>query len=111
MKYFHLYIKTDCPFCKNAVDLLEKREKGFIVTVLDKAMPELVDAIKTTYKHQTVPVVVEVDGNQCRLVGGYTELKTELDKPEEVDYVPVENISEEEKEIEDLIWRNHGQGD
>jgi len=78
MKFYHLYITTDCLFCKKAIDILEQGDKVFVVSVMDRA-PELLEAIKQQHNHLTVPVVLEMNGfNQGRLIGGCRELEQHL---------------------------------
>jgi len=97
--YYHLYVKTYCGFCKKAVELLTKKEKEFIVTLLDHS-PSMERAIKRKYKYETVPMIIEVkvetmDINEAgedkphadvireakySFIGGYTELEQHLTK-------------------------------
>jgi len=77
-EYFHLYIKVDCGFCKDAIDLLERESKEFVITVLDKC-PPFEEGIKSELGSKTVPIILKcvVPGKPV-LVGGYTELKAAI---------------------------------
>lgn len=75
MRYFNVFVKTDCPFCKKAIKLLTKNEKKFIVTVVDHA-EEFRQKIAETTGHPTVPVVLDIlEDGSAMLVGGFTELE------------------------------------
>jgi len=82
-EYFHLYIKVDCPFCADAINLLSAEQKEFIVTVMDKS-PFFVEEVKKQFNHPTVPVVLHVGGGNevpegnVLLVGGYDQLREYL---------------------------------
>tara|TARA_Y100000310_G_scaffold344717_1_gene459005 strand:+ start:2328 stop:2585 length:258 start_codon:yes stop_codon:yes gene_type:complete len=77
-EYFHLYIKVDCGFCKDAIDLLERENKEFVITVLDKCS-SFEEGIKRELGFRTVPIILKctVPGTPA-LIGGYTELKAAL---------------------------------
>jgi glutaredoxin len=78
--FFHLFIKVDCPYCKDAIDLLESKNSQYVVTVLDKS-ENYFQMVKNQFGHQTVPVVLECDNKgKMDLVGGYTELEQLLTK-------------------------------
>jgi len=81
-KYLHVDIKVDCPFCKDAIDFLEKREEDFVVTVMDKC-EKFLGGIKQQVNYSTVPIIMEcrMDG-KTQLIGGFTELKSYLLKEE-----------------------------
>ena len=34
--YYHIYCKTDCPYCKEAIDFLDENKEEFVVTIMDK---------------------------------------------------------------------------
>lgn len=72
---YQVFAKTDCPFCKKAVNLLEKQNVKFSVTILDKDL-ELLDVIKNNYTHKTVPIVIAfVTDAEHMLIGGYSDLE------------------------------------
>jgi glutaredoxin len=62
-----------------AIKLLAEHQKDFECYALDK-QPKLLNEIKTTYKWETVPVVVEITEGQEKFIGGFSDLKEYLDK-------------------------------
>lgn len=74
---FRLYTKTACPYCQMAVRLLAENKKEFECYALDN-QPELLNEIKTTYRWETVPVVVEITEGQEKFIGGFNDLKEYL---------------------------------
>ena len=84
-EYFHLYIKVDCPFCAEAINLLSSHEKEFIVTVMDKC-PLFVEEVKRQFNQTTVPVILHIGGGSevpdgtVVLVGGYEQLKEYMNR-------------------------------
>jgi len=75
MKAYEIIAKTDCKFCKKAINLLEIKGYPFVVTVVDKN-PAFLEEIKTKWNWQTVPVILESDeNNQFKLIGGCAELE------------------------------------
>lgn len=79
-KYIHAYIKVGCPYCEDAINLLEEKDKDYVVTVMDKCEP-FMNGLKSQLGHKTVPIVMECksDGS-ARLIGGFTELRVYLQK-------------------------------
>ena len=82
-EYFHLYICTTCPFCKDAMNLLEEEKKEFVVTVMDKCARFRM-GMAQEFNFKTVPLILKCasDGT-IGMVGGYRELKELLSKKEE----------------------------
>ena len=80
---FRLYTKTDCPYCQMAVRLLADHQKEFECYALDN-QPALLNEIQTTYRWETVPVVVEITEGQEKFIGGFTDLKEYLDKGQQI---------------------------
>jgi len=76
---FRLYTKNDCPYCHAAVKLLAEHKKEFECYAMDQ-QPELLNEIKSTYRWETVPVVVEITEGQEKFIGGFTDLKEYLNK-------------------------------
>jgi glutaredoxin len=62
-----------------AVRLLAEHEKEFECYALDN-QPKLLNEIKSTYRWETVPVVVEITEGQEKFIGGFTDLKEYLSK-------------------------------
>ena len=108
MKHYQLFVTTECSYCQKAVSLLEKYDKKFIVTAIDKAPQEVVRAIKEQYHHLTVPIILEVSGKGLRKVGGFQELEKEFGL-----HLPAKKYSDmtdEEKKVDEL-YHDHGHGD
>jgi glutaredoxin len=80
-KYFSVYVKTDCPYCKRAVSFLEENNSPFIVIVIDKNL-EFLEQIKQQTNHKTVPIVLRHDENGTMLIGGSDDLQNYLNSPE-----------------------------
>lgn len=99
MSYFQLYIKTECPFCKKALDILDEHDKMMVVTVLDRAPAEVVQTIKTGFNHKTVPIVLEATPEGLRKIGGFTELEKYLNT-QDAEIVSISELSDEEQEKE-----------
>lgn len=76
---FRLYTKSDCPYCHAAVRLLSEHKKEFECYALD-TKPALLQEIKTTYRWESVPVVVEITEGQEKFIGGFNDLKEYLNK-------------------------------
>ena len=73
-KQYHLYVKKACPFCQEAIKLLDKHQLQYTVAIVDKN-EDLLTEIKIKYEWPTVPVILEfsqVAG--VRFIGGYTDL-------------------------------------
>lgn len=73
-KMYKLIIKVDCPYCKQAVNLLTQKKIPFIVVAADKG-DQFLQEQKAHYNWPTVPIVVAIDENNNEtVVGGFTEL-------------------------------------
>lgn len=82
-EYIHVYCKVDCPFCRDAISLLEEEKKDFVVTVIDHC--KLFETgIKKELNFKTVPIIMRClpDGN-VEMIGGYTELRAFIQKEKE----------------------------
>jgi len=60
-----------------AVRLLAEHKKEFECYSLD-SQPKLLSEIKSTYRWETVPLVVEVTEGHEKFIGGFTDLKEYL---------------------------------
>ena len=77
-RYFIVHGRTSCPYCVNAVSLLEERNISYIFS---QVAPDDRPALVEKYDWHTVPVVVErqlLDGTAENLIGGYDDLCTYL---------------------------------
>ncbi len=73
-----IYGKTRCQFCTNALTLLQSRGISFTYYSMDGKTAELLE-LATKYKHMTVPIVIKVEDSENHFIGGYSELKAELE--------------------------------
>tara|TARA_B100000900_G_scaffold372261_1_gene352059 strand:+ start:140 stop:352 length:213 start_codon:yes stop_codon:yes gene_type:complete len=62
-----------------AVQLLAEHQKQFECYAMD-TQPQLLNEIKSTYKWDTVPIVVEITEGNEKFIGGFTDLKEYLIK-------------------------------
>jgi glutaredoxin 3 len=75
MKKFTVYTKDPCPYCVRAIRLLKELNLPFVEIDLTDRADELME-LKKTYGWQTVPLILW-DGE---LVGGYTDLKEQIER-------------------------------
>lgn len=108
MTHYHVYAKTDCGFCKKTIDLLDSRGDKMVLVLLDKAPDDVVSAIKQQFDHNTVPIILEVNENNIRKIGGHRELAASFEK--EVEDTPFSELSPEEQDADSMFW-DHGHGD
>ena len=72
--FYKLYIREGCAFCKRAVDFLTKHKiEHVILSQIDTT--ELIEEAKVQYDWPTVPIVVEVVGDNEKLIGGYVDMR------------------------------------
>ena len=50
MSYYHLFVKSRCPHCKEAKSLLKSEKVEHVVTSMDKA-PSILTKLKDTYEN------------------------------------------------------------
>ena len=73
MKYV-LFVKPGCPYCVDAVSLLEKKGEEMKVVTFQEDQEEVLNEIKSAYSWPTVPMILTVDGLNIEFIGGYTDL-------------------------------------
>ena len=72
--YYKIYIKSGCPYCTKALEVLDKYRQEYVVNVMD-GNDDLLTEVKSTWNWQTIPIIIEVsDRNGFKFVGGYTDL-------------------------------------
>jgi len=76
-----VYGKTKCPFCTNAVTLLQTRGISFTYYSMDERQGELLE-MASQYKHRTVPIILQSENSEVVFIGGFDALKSHLN-PEE----------------------------
>ena len=80
MRYFEIYAWIECPWCKDARDLLVERGEQFMFCCLDQS-DSLLSFFKNKYDWTTVPMIIEknTDSNEEKFIGGFTDLKKYLE--------------------------------
>jgi glutaredoxin len=72
---FFLITKRDCPYCKEAEEVLKQNSFDFHSIDLQDRPALLID-FKKTFDHDTVPMVFGFFGAGCmKLIGGCDDLK------------------------------------
>lgn len=85
MRYFKIIAREKCPFCVKAKSYLEQKQLAFEYCLVDNS-EELLNYYKTSYKHNTVPIVILKGGEMDdQLIGGYTELVSFLEQKTSTD--------------------------
>ena len=80
-KFFTVYIKTDCPFCEKAIDLLDEKKIPFIVVAMDKN-PDFAEKLKQDMKMTTIPVIIEQLELGVKIIGGFDNLEQYINSSE-----------------------------
>lgn len=78
-----LYVKKGCPFCVDAIALLEERQEHYKLIALG-ADEKLIGEVKSALDWPTFPMVYSVSSSEeektLRLIGGYTDLYQHFEK-------------------------------
>ncbi len=69
-----ILVKDRCPFCVNAIELIEEMGLPNKVVRFDKEQLPLLEQFKTAYDYGTVPMVFKRVGPDIRFIGGYSDL-------------------------------------
>jgi len=74
VSYYLVYATGTCPYCIEAIKLLEKNGYQYALTLLDNC-PEYRTFLKHKYKWDTVPMIIEkkLDGSE-EFIGGFDDL-------------------------------------
>ena len=78
MRYI-LFVKNSCPFCSDAIELLEREDLSYRVVNFDFDQEEVLTEIKKAYDWGTVPMIFYREGQDIKFVGGYTDLQKLLE--------------------------------
>ena len=73
MRYI-LFIKKECPFCNDAVTLLEEKQANYKVVDFSPDQEQVLTEIKEAYSWATVPMIFARRGQDIKFVGGFTDL-------------------------------------
>ena len=71
--FYKLYVRDDCGFCKRAVEFMTKHDIEHVTC--SETGPQLIEEMKKKYDWPTVPIIIEVDGENETLIGGYTDMR------------------------------------
>ena len=71
--YFLLFTKKDCPHCTEAVDILMRTRRSYVLHEIEER--EKLDETKEAHGWPTFPIVYISNGQKKRLIGGCAELK------------------------------------
>jgi len=75
LKHFHIFATSTCPFCVEAIKVLDASGLEYVLTILDKC-PEYRNQLKKKWKWDTVPIIITRDVNGAEeLIGGCSDLK------------------------------------
>ena len=71
-----------CIFCLRAINFMQEKGLEFHYYPMDN-QEEILNQIKESYNHKTVPLItVNIDGNE-RLIGGYDDLVKHIRQQED----------------------------
>jgi arsenate reductase-like glutaredoxin family protein len=77
-EYYSLYVMVDCEESKQAIALLQEKQKLFLTIVMDKN-PLFAEMIKNDMKIDNTPIVVQqLEDSSIKIIGGLKELETHL---------------------------------
>ena len=81
MKYYKIICWSECPYCLQAKMEMIGREEQFEYCSVNHS-PMLLDHYKSIYKHETVPMIIQVDTSTGleKFIGGYTDLIKHFEK-------------------------------
>lgn len=75
--YFHIYALGNCPYCLEAIALLNETKADYVLTMLDRCMPYL-EHLKEKHEYITVPMIFQCNREThetVKFVGGCSDLK------------------------------------
>tara|TARA_R110000824_G_scaffold176557_1_gene355578 strand:+ start:2439 stop:2681 length:243 start_codon:yes stop_codon:yes gene_type:complete len=78
MKYI-VFCKPSCPYCVQAVKLLEDKNKNFKIVNFNDDQSQVLQEIKTALEWPTVPIIFSKDESVLNFVGGYTDLIKQIE--------------------------------
>tara|TARA_R110000824_G_scaffold148920_7_gene318926 strand:- start:3525 stop:3785 length:261 start_codon:yes stop_codon:yes gene_type:complete len=73
VKTYKIFSKKSCPYCAAAIQLCEEKGVSYQRVSLD-ASPHLLTEVKRKYSWDTVPLILELGGDNEKFIGGYTDL-------------------------------------
>lgn len=74
MTYYKIICWNECPFCLKAKMEMIDRSLAFEYCSVDHSN-QMLDYYKSIYKHETVPMIIQInDSGESKFIGGYTDL-------------------------------------
>ncbi len=70
-----VFIRDSCPYCTMAIDLLNEKGLQYKVVKFERDQLELLSEMKKAYDWKTVPMIFSRNGQDIKLIGGYTDLQ------------------------------------
>lgn len=70
-----VFIRDSCPYCTMAIDLLNEKGLQYKVVKFEMDQLELLSEMKKAYDWKTVPMIFSRNGQDIKLIGGYTDLQ------------------------------------
>ena len=83
--YFHIYAMGECPYCVEAIAVLNASKVNYVLTMLDRCTTHL-EHLKEKHEYMTVPMIFEHDAETheiVKFVGGCSDLKRLFSEEEE----------------------------
>ena len=77
MRYI-IFMKDDCPYCVDAIELLKSKCLSYKSIVFNEDQDNILSEVKDAYQWNTVPIIVSRNGDNIKLIGGYTDLVEHL---------------------------------
>jgi len=74
-----IFCKPTCPFCTEAVKLLEEKEKNFKIVNFQEDQQQILEEVKDAMEYPTVPMIFLRSGQAIEFVGGFTDLEKHLE--------------------------------
>ena len=71
---FIVFVRSGCPFCDMAQDLLDKKNKNFKVVNFNSDQTLILEEIKDLYDWKTVPMIFKREKSDIEFIGGYSDL-------------------------------------
>ena len=72
-KHFTAYIKSNCPYCRQAKDEFFRQKVNHTIHIMDDDLEGL-EKMREFFNYRTVPMIFVQDAGFERLIGGYTDL-------------------------------------
>jgi len=84
MVYYKVLGRETCPYCCRACSVLKQNKINFMFGEMGSS-PELIEHYKEKYNFPTVPIVIRIEGDEEKLIGGYTDMMDHLEKQDDTE--------------------------